>query len=341
MSLLLQLNGDLPEYFPHDERRLHILTCRKKQCSRKVGSIRAVREVRKHRSAEVAQTKEEKPSSNPETTPESKDLGATLFGTTSPVSKSSNPNPFSISSQPSSIPPNPFGNLLPTSSLAAKSPQPPEQPPIETFASKLRISSSPSQSKHSLSAVEPWPSDSAFPKPFPHLHLDADYEYLASEQPPISKASTSGAPAQYTGEDTTATNGLDKDLFESSFDKTFLRFSDRLAQNPEQVLRYEWKGTPLLYSSTDAVGKRLTASNTKTKARAARMPGCDSCGAERVFEMQLVPGTIATLEEDEVNLEEGMEWGTIIVGVCGRNCGEVGEVIFREEWCGVQWEERD
>lgn len=56
--------------------------------------------------------------------------------------------------------------------------------------------------------------------------------------------------------------------------------------------------------------------------------------------MQLVPGAIASLEEDEVNLEEGMEWGTIIVGVCGRNCGKVGEVVFREEWCGVQWEER-
>lgn len=76
------------------------------------------------------------------------------------------------------------------------------------------------------------------------------------------------------------------------------------------------------------------------------MPRCESCGAERVFELQLVPGLIVALEGEAegdgkggVDLEEGMEWGTVIVGVCGRNCGVVGEVVFREEWCGVQWEE--
>lgn len=56
--------------------------------------------------------------------------------------------------------------------------------------------------------------------------------------------------------------------------------------------------------------------------------------------MQLVPGAIAALEEGHVGLDEGMEWGTTIVGVCGMNCGESGEVAFKEEWCGVQWEER-
>lgn len=35
-----------------------------------------------------------------------------------------------------------------------------------------------------------------------------------------------------------------------------------------------------------------------------------------------------------------MEWGTIILGVCSKNCAVVGEVAFREEWIGVQWEER-
>ncbi len=169
-------------------------------------------------------------------------------------------------------------------------------------------------------------------------------------QLPEASSSSSTTKIQYLEEDT---NGLDKDTFESSLDKTFLRFSDRLTQNPEQVLRYEWKGTPLLYSSTDAVGKRLAPLGSTIKGKAATaatlgiMPRCESCGAERVFEMQLVPGLIAALEEGGeedgkggVDLEEGMEWGTIIVGVCERNCGTSGEVVFREEWCGVQWEER-
>jgi pre-rRNA-processing protein TSR4 len=223
--------------------------------------------------------------------------------------------------------------------LAAKSPQPPHEPPTETSASKLRISSTPPKLiPHT--PEDTWPPDSAFPKPFTCLHLDAEYESLVPEKAQIpSTSSLSNIQAQYVDEDGAASNGLDKDLFESSLDKTFLKFSDRLAQNPEQVLRYEWKGTPLLYSATDNVGRRLAASNTKTKT-AAGMPRCESCGAERVFEMQLVPGAIVALEEEDVNLEEGMEWGTIIVGVCERNCGEFGAVVFKEEWCGVQWEER-
>lgn len=153
------------------------------------------------------------------------------------------------------------------------------------------------------------------------------------------KASNSQTEAQYMDEDTSSPNALDKDTFESSLDKTFLKFSERLAQNPDQVLRYEWRGSPLLYSGTDPVGKQLLEINEKTKV-AAGIPRCETCGAERVFEMQLVPGAISVLEEDELNLEEGMEWGTIIVGVCERNCGETGGIVFREEWCGVQWEER-
>src|SRR5712664_2393284 len=47
MLLLLQLHGDLPEYFPNDERRLYIFGCPRKACSRKAGSVRAIRAVRK------------------------------------------------------------------------------------------------------------------------------------------------------------------------------------------------------------------------------------------------------------------------------------------------------
>jgi pre-rRNA-processing protein TSR4 len=38
-----------------------------------------------------------------------------------------------------------------------------------------------------------------------------------------------------------------------------------------------------------------------------------------------------------------MEWGTIILGVCSKDCKprdvEEGEVGYVEEWIGVQWEE--
>lgn len=146
----------------------------------------------------------------------------------------------------------------------------------------------------------------------------------------------------------------DKQIFESSMDKTFQRFADRLAQNAEQVLRYEFSGQPLLYSSTDRVGKmldphyhsgnsglKITTGNGETAA--SRMPRCQNCGAERVFELQLVPHAITVLEEDEDVGLEGMDWGTIILGVCSKDCAPrdtmEGEVGYLEEWVGVQWEE--
>jgi pre-rRNA-processing protein TSR4 len=72
------------------------------------------------------------------------------------------------------------------------------------------------------------------------------------------------------------------------------------------------------------------------------MPKCKNCGAERVFEVQLTPHAITELEGDSMSID-GMDWGTIILGVCGKDCtasdvGE-GEVGYLEEWVGVQWEE--
>jgi pre-rRNA-processing protein TSR4 len=135
-------------------------------------------------------------------------------------------------------------------------------------------------------------------------------------------------------------------LFESTMDKQFQKFADRMAQNPEQILRYELEGTPLLYSTSDTVGKLLVPASsvgkvTVASGKSSRMPRCGKCGAERVFEVQLTPHAITVLEEQELNLE-GMEWGTIIMGVCSKDCAlgeEQGVVGYGEEWVGVQWEE--
>lgn len=137
-------------------------------------------------------------------------------------------------------------------------------------------------------------------------------------------------------------------------DKTFQRFADRLSQNPEQVLRYEFGGEALLYSKTDAVGKKLAPAGAEGKVQTVasktgsgsgsgfKVPRCGACGAGRVFELQLTPHAITELEVEEMGID-GMEWGTVIVGVCGEDCQErgkgVGEVGYLEEWVGVQWEE--
>jgi pre-rRNA-processing protein TSR4 len=193
----------------------------------------------------------------------------------------------------------------------------------------------------------PWPDADAGPPPYPNYHLDADYETLDKPKAP-AVASTSGM-IEDTDMGGTSSSGVEQ-LFESSMDKTFQKFADRLAQNPEQILRYEFNGQPLLYSSTDAVGKRLAPEHTaaavsskiSTSKQGNGISRCTTCGSERVFELQLTPHAITELEAAEMSLE-GMDWGTIIMAVCSKDCvptgTEAGSVGYVEEWIGVQWEE--
>lgn len=356
MSLLLQLNGDLPSRFPGHERRLYLFSCRRKACRRKEGSISAIRGNRISKVNPMSKTTAKASGSEPRVA-EPADIGAALFGGTA----TSNPvpaNPFSSASTMVPTPVNPFASA---SSLAAKPAQRPADPApglSETFAAKARLSAPSADKAHesTTSPHEPWPSDTSFPKPYTQAFLDAEYETL--DQPPAPDVP---APARLEGDvemgepsaNGSGAGGEDKQLFESSMDKTFQRFADRLAQNPEQVLRYEFGSQPLLYSSTDAVGKRLDPQHARAQetkvgtttsgAAASKMPRCQNCGAQRVFEVQLVPHAITVLEEDEDVGLDGMDWGTVILGVCENDCSprglKDGEVGYLEEWVGVQWEE--
>lgn len=370
MNLLLQLHGDIPQRFPDHERRLYIWACRRKACRRKEGSVRGFRAVRGSNS-NPAEASGNDPVTKPTKTaaPEPKSLssglGEALFG----VKPASSPetNPFASPSTTAGLAKaNPFAA---TSALAAKPAQKPPSPNNieslpETFADKVKISSSSTTPQPFSTFVkpqptpsEPWPSPSSFPNPFPVYHIDADKEYLDAETPTIPGNARLDPNAMDVESSSSASGpGSDniKDVFESSMDKTFQRFADRLAQNPEQILRYEFGAQPLLYARTDRVGKLLAQGDEHAKVKVStsvatdaevlpKIPRCENCGAGRCFELQLTPHAIAELEADELTLD-GMDWGTIILAVCSRDClgGEarkVGEVGYVEEWVGVQWEE--
>ncbi|KAK3671380.1 hypothetical protein LTR78_008658 [Recurvomyces mirabilis] len=350
MNLLLQLHGDLPQRFPGHERRLYIWSCRRKTCRRKGGSVRALRAVRSSAIAAVSKPPakvehEISPPSKPST-----NLGETLFGV---QSSSGAPSNLFASSNGSGSSANPFA---PASAKPVPKSDDTESL-AQTFAEKARIT--PPEPAPSIQAValpppnEPWPDHAAFPEPYPAYHLDADKEYLEPE--------VLATPANARLDDT-ASNGAEgtstadmKDAFESSMDKTFQRFADRLSQNPEQVLRYEIGAQPVLYALKDAVGKLLAptqeqnnakvrvASSSKGSAGAlARVPRCTNCGSARIFELQLTPHLITELEADEMGVE-GMDWGTIILAVCSADCqpkdSKSGELSYVEEWVGVQWED--
>ncbi len=297
------------------------------------------------------------------------DLGASLFGANALTSSvSANSNPFSVTpgSSAAAVGTNPFAMPKPATP-AARAPAPAATPSCsittstnalaESFADKVRISlPAPSSASGTATKQTPestgvqalWPAQSAFPPPYKKYFLDAEYETMSQPSTPTVPENVTIEPMEEDGAGAEGNADL-KDTFESEMDKAFMKFSMRLAHNPEQVLRYEYRGTPLLSSYTDQVGKRLHPEHSAgrvTTTGGGSMPPCEYCGAPRVFEVQLVPHAISMLEDgrEGVGLGEGdagMEWGTIILGVCGQDCApeKIGQLGWREEWAGVQWEE--
>lgn len=347
MVLLLQLNGELPDRFPNHDRRIYVFACKRTSCSRREGSIRALRGVRvwadDGSAAAAAEAKKKQKEEEAEKRAKAKEaeqakprLGDALFGGGPSASAGANPfsssaNPFSSSSGGNAFRANPFSSQpasaaapAPATTIAEKAKELPK-----TFAETLSLNSPKTDAVRPPQA-EPWPAAAQQPTPYPMLYLaDADFETLEPEpadMPLPANARIEEADAPET------TSAADKEAFESAMDMTFQKFADRLAQNPEQVIRYEFGGAPLLCAKTDAVGQVF--------ARAA-MPRCASCGGKRTYEVQLTPHAIAELEAEDPSLE-GMEWGTIIVGVCERDCVpgylEAEEAGYLEEWAGVQWE---
>ena len=349
MLQLLQLHGDLPDFFPNHARRLHIFVCKKKACRRKAGSIRAFRCIkveRPHLRATTDPAVESASTGKPR-----RDLGSEVFG--GGLSKPlGNPSPFASSG---STKPNPFSQSTQSDDSRVtngKSHQDKSGHDVsgdfsKTFAEMARISS---PSPVSEPSVESWPPKAALPTPYPTYHIDAEYEILDDDSEP-SAALAQGY--EEDGSDDRITSAKeDAEAFESTMDRTFQKFADRLAQNPLQILRYEFKGHPLLYSKKDTVGKLLASSQSPvaetSRVSVARregrlgIPNCDKCGSARVFELQMTPQAIAEVEVDEPGLD-GMDWGTIIFGVCSSDCQVAGiadgTVGYVEEWLGVQWEE--
>ncbi|KAI9894274.1 MAG: hypothetical protein M1814_004128 [Vezdaea aestivalis] len=347
MVLLLQLNGELPNTFPGHERRLYIFTCRRKPCRRKEGCVRALRAVKR---IDAPSKSKKKPTilDSPSSKPPQANIGASLFEAFASEGLADNANPFTTSSGSSEGLKSPF--------FTQKDP-PPQGPTgpskggdglAQTFAQKVAIShtSKAEDAKETVKA-DPWPSQDRFPKPFTLYHLDADYESLDQSQEPPPTDQKFFVDSDVSANEKTE-NGKEKEVFESSLDKAFQKFADRIAQNPTQVLRYEFGGSPLLYSHADPIGRLFHQCNRNpgkiqtTASQSSRIPRCSNCQSPRTFELQLTPNAIMELEAEEAGLD-GMDWGTILLGVCSRDCtiDEVhsDQVSFVEEWVGVQWEE--
>uniref|UniRef100_H2Z143 Programmed cell death protein 2 C-terminal domain-containing protein n=1 Tax=Ciona savignyi TaxID=51511 RepID=H2Z143_CIOSA len=91
--------------------------------------------------------------------------------------------------------------------------------------------------------------------------------------------------------------------------KKFHEFQKKVSLLPEQVIRYNYGGKPLLLSDFDET---------------TVIPKC-VCGKPLVFEFQLMPSMIPYLQLDG---EDSVEFGTILVYTCSSSCW--GEGVSQE-----------
>ncbi|KAK9236247.1 programmed cell death protein 2 [Lipomyces kononenkoae] len=344
MTLLLQayaaLEGTLYE------RVIYVFACKNAGCRRRPGSVRAFRGImrdedkmhavadqqkredeRRKKKAAAAAAAAKVEQSRP---PQQFDLGNMLFG-----------DGFGDGARP-------FGDGAherPVESVSS----PVTQNDVEQVSESLQRTTI-SVDAHRRDAIiqtpfEPWPPAEEL-ESYKSWFLYVESEYLtnkAADQNNINQRFEI-LPAGASGN---ANEGPDEwsSLPESSsnIDKVFQNFADTVSDNPEQVVRYERKGSPLLYSKADEIGKLLVNRNTGQYDNNL-IPHCEFCGSVRVFELQLMPYTIQTLEEGSgIDIFNGMEWGTIIVATCKNDC--VPPIIdnkgvgYQDEWVGVQWEE--
>ena len=85
-------------------------------------------------------------------------------------------------------------------------------------------------------------------------------------------------------------------------DKEFYKFYKRLRQHPEQCIRYDINGTPLLKTTEEQISN------------------CENCQGERVFEFQLMPALLSVLKFKHDNRKSALDFRTIQVYTCKSNC---------------------
>lgn len=193
-------------------------------------------------------------------------------------------------------------------------------------------------------------------------------QYLGTIPEPAEEAAPPPAPAPASAGDTTPTadpgEKYEKMLLDG-IDSTFERFVRRISPEPRQIVRYEFGGAPLPYSQAGALYRALWPGDRYN----GEVPPC-SCGAPRVYELQLMPNLVNILRRESLQgvpplaseearrvevegvlgvgsgagsdakdaVQSGIAWTTAMVFVCSADCAGEHDEGWREEYVGVQFD---
>ena len=128
---------------------------------------------------------------------------------------------------------------------------------------------------------------------FPAYYIDTFDEPEASLDPSVHYTIS-------TSVDSVGSGMGEEDRADVAVDPVLVEYNEKMSRCPSQVIRYCREGTPLLQEPMKL-----------------RVPKCPSCGAERVFEVELLPTVIYQLAP-----ESEMDFGPILVFTCGNDCGQ-------------------
>ena len=112
--------------------------------------------------------------------------------------------------------------------------------------------------------------------------------------------------------------------------KTFKTFLKQVDKDPQQVIRYEWMGKPLLYNDQPILSP----------------PPCPYCHSKRVFEFQMMPNLMNYIPRESIKVISNVDefnqskyWGTILVYSCMKDCHKEGsELFYAQEHVAIQLE---
>ncbi|KAJ1859356.1 hypothetical protein GGH12_000129 [Coemansia sp. RSA 1822] len=168
-----------------------------------------------------------------------------------------------------------------------------------------------------------------------------------------------GSQAAGSGEPNWSEERYERAVLPKGTDAAFSRFTYIVEKNPEQVMRYQFGGRPLLYTTQDDTARVLGAGTDTAnddddddddamcadEYLTSKLSPCPHCGGQRVFECQLMPALLTVLElpvhtaAATVSTKErlagselmrafdmGLEFGTMLVYVCAADChgGQIG-----------------